>query len=147
MKSPAELKPRHDVDRGCSGLESRFCKTFYSSWRVCNSFPSRCWKLLRLTAYRRTSLLEIVYPPLTHTTFFLPVINVIYTFFETFGVVDATTQGGPGKDTAILVCKVYFDGFKTMDIGGSAEQLVVLRVIVIALTVLKFRFIGKKMYV
>ena len=64
----------------------------------------------------------IVFPLLTPTTFFLLVINVIYAFFDTFGIVDAATQGGPGKDTAILVYKVYFDGFKAMDIGGSAAQ-------------------------
>ncbi|MDP1741832.1 MAG: sn-glycerol-3-phosphate ABC transporter permease UgpA [Polaromonas sp.] len=86
----------------------------------------------------------IVFPLLSPTTFFLLVINVIYAFFDTFGIVDAATQGGPGKDTAILVYKVYFDGFKAMDIGGSAAQSVVLMVIVIALTVLQFRFIEKK---
>ena len=86
----------------------------------------------------------IVFPLLTPTTFFLLVINVIYAFFDTFGIVDAATQGGPGKDTAILVYKVYFDGFKAMDIGGSAAQSVVLMVIVIALTVMQFRFIEKK---
>ncbi len=86
----------------------------------------------------------IVFPLLTPTTFFLLVINVIYAFFDTFGIVDAATQGGPGKDTAILVYKVYFDGFKAMDIGGSAAQSVVLMVIVIALTVIQFRFIEKK---
>jgi len=86
----------------------------------------------------------IVFPLLSPTTFFLLVINVIYAFFDTFGIVDAATQGGPGKDTAILVYKVYFDGFKAMDIGGSAAQSVVLMVIVVALTVLQFRFIEKK---
>jgi sn-glycerol 3-phosphate transport system permease protein len=86
----------------------------------------------------------IVFPLLTPTTFFLLVINVIYAFFDTFGIVDAATQGGPGKDTAILVYKVYFDGFKAMDIGSSAAQSVVLMVMVIALTVLQFRFIEKK---
>ena len=86
----------------------------------------------------------IVFPLLTPTTFFLLVINVIYAFFDTFGIVDAATQGGPGKDTAILVYKVYFDGFKAMDIGGSAAQSVVLMVIVVALTVLQFRFIEKR---
>jgi sn-glycerol 3-phosphate transport system permease protein len=86
----------------------------------------------------------IVFPLLSPTTFFLLVINVIYAFFETFAIVDAATQGGPGKDTAILVYKVYYDGFKAMDIGGSAAQSVVLMVIVIALTVFQFRFVEKK---
>jgi sn-glycerol 3-phosphate transport system permease protein len=86
----------------------------------------------------------IVFPLLTPTTFFLLVINVIYAFFETFAIVDAATQGGPGKDTAILVYKVYYDGFKAMDQGASAAQSVVLMAIVIALTVFQFRFVEKK---
>jgi len=86
----------------------------------------------------------IVFPLLSPTTFFLLVINVVYAFFDTFGIVDATTQGGPGKDTAILVYKVYYDGFKALDMGGSAAQSVVLMTIVITLTVIQFRFIEKK---
>ena len=86
----------------------------------------------------------IVFPLLSPTTFFLLVINVVYAFFDTFGIVDATTQGGPGKDTAILVYKVYYDGFKALDMGGSAAQSVVLMTIVITLTVLQFRFVEKK---
>ena len=86
----------------------------------------------------------IVFPLLSPTTFFLLVINVVYAFFETFAIVDAATQGGPGKDTAILVYKVYYDGFKAMDLGGSAAQSVVLMVIVIALTVIQFKFVEKK---
>ena len=62
-------------------------------------------------------------------------INIVYAFFDTFAIVDAATQGGPGKDTAILVYKVYYDGFKALDLGGSAAQSVVLMVIVIVLTV------------
>ena len=86
----------------------------------------------------------IVFPLLSPTTFFLLVINVVYAFFDTFGIVDATTKGGPGKDTAILVYKVYYDGFKAMDMGGSAAQSVVLMVIVVTLTVIQFRFVEKK---
>ncbi|MEN9538809.1 MAG: sn-glycerol-3-phosphate transport system permease protein U [Pseudomonadota bacterium] len=86
----------------------------------------------------------IVFPLLSPTTFFLLVINIIYAFFETFAIVDAATQGGPGKDTAILVYKVYYDGFKALDLGGSAAQSVVLMAIVIALTVFQFRFVEKK---
>jgi sn-glycerol 3-phosphate transport system permease protein len=86
----------------------------------------------------------IVFPLLSPTTFFLLVINIIYAFFETFAIVDAATQGGPGKDTAILVYKVYYDGFKAMDTGGSAAQSVVLMFIVIALTVIQFKFVEKK---
>jgi sn-glycerol 3-phosphate transport system permease protein len=86
----------------------------------------------------------IVFPLLSPTTFFLLVINIVYAFFDTFGIIDAATEGGPGKDTSILVYKVYYDGFKAMDLGGSASQSVVLMVIVIALTVVQFRFVEKK---
>ncbi len=86
----------------------------------------------------------IQFPLLSPTTFFLFVINVVYAFFDTFAIVDAATQGGPGKDTAILVYKVYYDGFKALDLGGSAAQSVVLMAIVIALTVIQFRFVEKK---
>ena len=86
----------------------------------------------------------VQFPLLSPTTFFLLVINIIYAFFETFAIVDAATQGGPGKDTAILVYKVYFDGFKAMDLGGSAAQSVVLMVIVVLLTVVQFRYVEKK---
>ncbi len=86
----------------------------------------------------------IVFPLLSPTTFFLLVINIVYAFFDTFAIVDATTHGGPGKDTAILVYKVYYDGFKALDMGSSAAQSVVLMTLVIVLTVLQFRFVEKK---
>jgi sn-glycerol 3-phosphate transport system permease protein len=86
----------------------------------------------------------VQFPLLSPTAFFLLVINMVYAFFDTFAIVDAATQGGPGKDTAILVYKVYYDGFKALDMGGSAAQSVVLMVIVVALTVLQFRFVEKK---
>ena len=86
----------------------------------------------------------IQFPLLTPTTFFLLVINMVYAFFDTFAIVDATTHGGPGQDTSILVYKVYYDGFKAMDLGGSAAQSVVLMTIVIVLTVIQFRFVEKK---
>jgi sn-glycerol 3-phosphate transport system permease protein len=86
----------------------------------------------------------IQFPLLSPTSFFLLITNITYAFFDTFGIVDAATKGGPGKDTAIMVYKVYFDGFKALDLGGSAAQSVVLMVIVIALTVVQFRFVEKK---
>ncbi len=86
----------------------------------------------------------VQFPLLTPTAFFLLVINIVYAFFDTFAIIDAATQGGPGKDTAILVYKVYFDGFKALDLGGSAAQSVVLMVIVIALTIVQFRYIEKR---
>jgi sn-glycerol 3-phosphate transport system permease protein len=86
----------------------------------------------------------IVFPLLSPTTFFLLVINIVYAFFDTFAIVDTATHGGPGKETAILVYKLYYDGFKALDLGGSAAQSVVLMVIVIALTVVQFRYVEKK---
>jgi sn-glycerol 3-phosphate transport system permease protein len=86
----------------------------------------------------------VQFPLLTPTTFFLLVINIIYVFIDTFAIVDAATSGGPGKDTAILVYKVYFDGFKALDLGGSAAQSVVLMLILVALTVVQFRYVEKK---
>ena len=94
------------------------------------------------TPFRR--FWTIVFPLLSPTTFFLLVINIVYAFFGTFGVVDATTQGGPAGATQILVYKVYNDGVKAADLGGSAAQSVVLMVIVIALTVVQFKFVERK---
>jgi sn-glycerol 3-phosphate transport system permease protein len=86
----------------------------------------------------------VQFPLLTPTSFFLLVINIVYAFFDTFAIVDAATHGGPGKDTAILVYKVYYDGFKALDLGGSAAQSVVLMAIVIVLTVVQFRYVEKR---
>jgi sn-glycerol 3-phosphate transport system permease protein len=84
------------------------------------------------------------FPLLSPTTFFLLVINVVYAFFDTFAIIDATTSGGPGRDTVILVYKVYIDGVKGGDLGGSAAQSVILMLIVVALTVVQFRYVEKK---
>lgn len=86
----------------------------------------------------------IVFPLLSPTTFFLLVMNIVYAFFETFGIVHAVTKGGPAGATEILVYKVYNDGFIGLDLGGSAAQSVVLMVIVISLTVIQFRYIERK---
>ena len=86
----------------------------------------------------------IIFPLLSPTTFFLLVVNVVYAFFDTFGIIDAATSGGPGQATEILVYKVYKDGFKGLDLGGSAAQSVVLMAIVITLTVVQFRYVERK---
>jgi sn-glycerol 3-phosphate transport system permease protein len=86
----------------------------------------------------------VVFPLLSPTTFFLLVVNVVYAFFDTFAIVDAATSGGPVQATSILVFKVYQDGVQALDLGGSAAQSVVLMAIVIALTVVQFRFIERK---
>ena len=85
-------------------------------------------------------------PLLSPTTFFLLVINAVYAFFDTFGIIHQVTEGGPSGATNILVYKVFHDGFLGLDLGGSASQSVVLMVIVIALTVIQFRFIEKKVH-
>ena len=93
-------------------------------------------------AWRRFWNIQL--PLLSPTTFFLLVINIVYAFFDTFGIIDAATQGGPGQSTSILVYKVYLDGFKALDLGGSAAQSVILMAIVIVLTVIQFRYVEKK---
>jgi sn-glycerol 3-phosphate transport system permease protein len=87
---------------------------------------------------------SVVFPLLSPTTFFLFVVNVVYAFFDTFAIVDAATGGGPAKATEILVYKVYSDGFKGLDIGGSAAQSVVLMAIVIGLTFVQFRYVERR---
>ena len=86
----------------------------------------------------------IVFPLLSPTTFFLLVVNVVYAFFDTFGIIHAITSGGPAGATNILVYKVYSDGFVGLDLGGSAAQSVILMIIVISFTVVQFRFIERR---
>jgi sn-glycerol 3-phosphate transport system permease protein len=89
---------------------------------------------------------SIVFPLLSPTAFFLIVVNIVYAFFDTFGVIHALTRGGPSYATNILVYKVFNDGFINLDLGGSAAQSVVLMIVVIALTVVQFRFIERKVH-
>ena len=86
----------------------------------------------------------IAFPLLSPTSFFLLVVNLVYAFFDTFGTIDAITGGGPMRSTTTLVYKVYQDGFKGLDLGGSAAQSVILMAIVICLTVVQFRYIERK---
>jgi len=88
----------------------------------------------------------IVFPLIAPTTFFLLVINTVYAFFDTFGIIHAVTGGGPGKATETLVYKVYNDGFVNLMLGSSAAQSVVLMVIVIALTAIQFRYVERKVH-
>lgn len=88
----------------------------------------------------------IVLPLLTPTLFFLVVVNITYAFFETFGVIHATTRGGPAKATEILVYKVWYDGMEAQDLGGSAAQSAILMAIVITLTVMQFRYIERRVH-
>jgi sn-glycerol 3-phosphate transport system permease protein len=86
----------------------------------------------------------IIFPLLSPTTFFLLVVNIVYAFFDTFGIIHAVTRGGPAQATNILVYKVYSDGFIGLNLGSSAAQSVILMAIVITLTVIQFRFIERR---
>jgi sn-glycerol 3-phosphate transport system permease protein len=88
----------------------------------------------------------ITFPLLSPTLFFLMVMNIIYAFFETFGVIHTVTQGGPGGATNTLVYKVYQDGFIGLNLGSSAAQSVVLMVLIVTITVLQFRFVERKVH-
>lgn len=93
-----------------------------------------------------TRFRTIVFPLLSPTTFFLLVVNVIYAFFETFGVIHTITAGGPQQATTILVYKVYSDGFVSQDLGSSAAQSVILLVVVSILTVIQFKYIERRVH-
>jgi len=88
----------------------------------------------------------IIFPLLSPTTFFLLVVNLVYAFFDTFGVISAVTQGGPAAATETLVYKVYKDGVQNLDLGASAAQSVILMVIVIGLTMVQFRFVERRVH-
>lgn len=89
---------------------------------------------------------RIVFPLLSPTTFFLLVVNVIYAFFDTFGVIHSLTRGGPGKSTETLIYKVFVDGVVNLDLGGSSAQSVVLLLVVIMLTAIQFRYVERRVH-
>jgi sn-glycerol 3-phosphate transport system permease protein len=89
---------------------------------------------------------DIIFPLLSPTGFFLLVVNIIYSLIGTFGVVGSLTQGGPAKATEILVWKIYNDGFRGQDLGGSSAQSVILMVVMIVLTFIQFRFIERRVH-
>ena len=93
-----------------------------------------------------TRFRTIVFPLLSPTTFFLLVVNIVYAFFETFGVIHTITSGGPQQATTILVYKVYSDGFVGQDLGSSAAQSVILLFIVSILTIVQFKFIERRVH-
>ncbi len=88
----------------------------------------------------------ITFPLLSPTAFFLIVMNMVYAFFDTFGVIHAITEGGPNEATNIMVFKIYHDSFESLDLGGSAAQSVILMALVIMLTVFQFRYIERKVH-
>jgi len=89
---------------------------------------------------------DIIFPLLSPTTFFLIIMNMIYAFFGTFGVIQTTTQGGPAGSTEILVYKVFNDGFVGLNMGSSSTQSVILMTIVIALTLIQFKYVERKVH-
>jgi sn-glycerol 3-phosphate transport system permease protein len=89
---------------------------------------------------------QIIFPLLSPTTFFLLVMNLIYSFFDTFGIIDVMTGGGPNNSTTTLIYKVYKDGFMGMDLGSSSAQSVILMLMVILLTLLQFGYLEKKVH-
>jgi len=93
-----------------------------------------------------TRFRTIVFPLLSPVTFFLLVVNIVYAFFETFGVIHTITSGGPQQATTILVYKVFSDGFVGQDLGSSAAQSVILLIIVGALTIVQFKFIERRVH-
>jgi len=93
-----------------------------------------------------TRFRTIVFPLLSPTTFFLLVVNIVYSFFETFGVIHTITAGGPQQATTILVYKVFSDGFVGQDLGSSAAQSVILLVVVSLLTVVQFKFVERRVH-
>ncbi|WP_244635611.1 sn-glycerol-3-phosphate ABC transporter permease UgpA [Chthonobacter albigriseus] len=88
----------------------------------------------------------VVFPLLAPTSFFLLVVNTVYAFFDTFGIIHAVTGGGPAKATETLVYKVYNDGFVNLNFGSSAAQSVILMVIVIGLTAIQFRYVDRRVH-
>ncbi len=115
-----------------SGLQGIPKSVLEASMMDCKSSFRRFW--------------TITFPLLAPTTFFLMVINITYAFFETFGIIDTTTRGAPGGATNTLVYKVFQDGFRGADLGGSSAQSVVLMLMVLALTIVQFRFIERKVH-
>jgi sn-glycerol 3-phosphate transport system permease protein len=97
-------------------------------------------------ASSRRRFWTIIFPLISPTSFFLLVVNMVYSFFDTFGIIHALTGGGPGKATETLIYKVYSDGVLHLDLGGSSAQSVILMIIVIGLTAIQFRYIERKVH-
>ena len=147
-----------DFDRATDGFDAAFMVTLIAIWKQVSvnfifllaglqSIPKSVQEAAMMdcrSGFKR--FWTITFPLLAPTTFFLMVINITYAFFDTFGIIDVTTRGGPGGDTTTLVYKVYRDGFLGADLGGSSAQSVVLLLMVLALTVFQFRFVEKKVH-
>ena len=147
-----------DMQVGVSYFDTAFAMTVVSTWKQIpynfifflsglQSIPRSVREAAAIDCrqpFRR--FWTIIFPLLAPTSFFLLILNITYAFFETFGVVDLMVKGEPGNNPVTLVYKVYQDGFRGLDVGGSAAQSVILMVLVLALTIFQFRLIERRVH-
>ena len=145
LESAAQRQPRHDRWSCSPPTWKQISYNFLFFLAGLQSIPRSVIEAAAIDGARpMRRFWTIIFPLLSPTTFFLLVVNIVYVFFDTFGIIDAMTGGGPAKATETLVYKVYADGRLGGDLGGSAAQSVILMVIVIALTAIQFRYVEKK---
>jgi len=145
-----------DWDYKINGTQAMLVVILASAWKQVSynfifflaglqSIPRSVIEAARMDGARGwRSFRTIIFPLLAPTTFFLLVVNLVYSAFDTFGTIQAMTQGGPCKSTETLVVKVYRDGVVNLDLGGSSAQSVVLMLGIVILTAMQFRFLGKR---
>lgn len=147
-----------DMRIGVSYFDTAFAMTFVSTWKQIpynfifflsglQSIPNSLREAAAIDCRSRLKRFwTIIFPLLAPTSFFLLIINITYAFFETFGVVDTMVKGEPGNNPITLVYKVFQDGFRGLDVGGSSAQSVILMILVLALTIIQFRFIERRVH-
>ena len=147
-----------DMRIGVSYFDTAFAMTFVSTWKQIpynfifflsglQSIPNSLREAAAIDCRSRLKRFwTITFPLLAPTSFFLLIINITYAFFETFGVVDTMVKGEPGNNPITLVYKVFQDGFRGLDVGGSSAQSVILMILVLALTIIQFRFIERRVH-
>ena len=147
-----------DMRIGVSYFDTAFAMTFVSAWKHIpynfifflsglQSIPNSLREAAAIDCRSRLKRFwTIIFPLLAPTSFFLLIINITYAFFETFGVVDTMVKGEPGNNPITLVYKVFQDGFRGLDVGGSSAQSVILMILVLALTIIQFRFIERRVH-
>lgn len=147
-----------DMRLGVSYFDTAFAMTVVAVWKQIpynfifflsglQSIPNSVKEAASIDCRSETRRFwTITFPLLAPTAFFLLIINITYAFFETFGVVDVMVKGEPGNNPVTLVYKVYQDGFRGLDVGGSSAQSVILMLLVLALTVAQFRLIERRVH-
>lgn len=147
-----------DMRIGVSYFDTAFAMTFVSTWKQIpynfifflsglQSIPNSLREAAAIDCRSRLKRFwTMIFPLLAPTSFFLLIINITYAFFETFGVVDTMVKGEPGNNPITLVYKVFQDGFRGLDVGGSSAQSVILMILVLALTIIQFRFIERRVH-